>query len=275
VADFDPNQWMPHAEPLAHSGARGASSIETGQTHLRLFQDVILPTGQVELRYWIRWKNFTDKWVAGNVIFPVENIQVNLRDVGTDEILKTVWDASVENAPLFSGGGNYATANYEYRTADLSAYAGQKIRLEFRNDNSQGFLFMDLDDIEIVQVSYPAQLVIMPGDLNYINLKSKGSVPVALLSDANLDATKMDMATITLGDEKDEDTHIAMKNNGTYQASFEDVNGDGLLDLMMHFDMGKLIAHGDLVPETTSLKFNGSTNDKLHVIGQDDVIIMK
>jgi hypothetical protein len=277
VDDFDPNpayHGMPHAEPLAHSGNAGAGSVETGPTHLFISQDVTLPNGQVELRFWIRWKNFAELWIPGNTGSPVQNIQVNIRDVSTDAIKLTVFDAALMKLPFYSGGGNYTTANYEYRTADISAYAGQNVRLEFRNDNDQLWMFMDLDDIEIVQISYPAQLDIMPGNMNEINLKSKGNVPVALLSDENFDATKMDLSTITLGNDIGEDTHIAWKNNGTFQASFEDVNGDGLLDLMMHFDMGKLITHGDLVPETKSLKLNGFTMEKLHVIGQDEVIII-
>jgi len=261
---------MPHSEALAHSGDAGASAVENGSTHHRLYQDVTLPSGQVELRYWIRWKG-QSPWTPNGVD---QNIRVSLRDVATDNLLVSALNAYDLGLPLFSGGGDINTANYEYRTFDVSAFAGQTVRLDFRIDVQNYFLYVDLDDIEIVQLSYPAQLEVKPGDTNELQLKAKGSVPVALLSDENFDATEMVLASITLGDEVGVDTPVNKRANGTYQASFEDVNGDGLLDLVMHFDTQKLVQNGDLISTTTMLKFNGTTTGGLQVIGEDVVVVL-
>ena len=278
VGSADPNATnfviyygsMPHSEPLAHSGDAGASAVQNGSTYHRLSQDVTLPAGVVELSYWIRWKSQA-AWTA---LSGGQNIQVNLKDVGTDALLATLFDASSMGVPLFSGGGDFNTANYEYHSYDISAYAGQTVKLEFKIDVQNYFMYVDLDDVEIIQVSYPAELQVKdPGD-EKINLESKGNIPVTLLSDADFDATEMDLSTITLGNDDGNDTPIIMKNNGTYQASYDDVNGDGLKDLVMHFDTQGMVSNGDLDENTIVLKFNGSTVNGQHVIGSDEVIVM-
>ena len=262
---------MPHSESLAHSGTAGASSVENASTWHRLYQDVTVPAGQSELRFWIRWKNQYGSWTQSN---GGQNILVNLRDPGTDALLSGLFDASVMSLPMFSGGGDFNNAEYEYYSFNVSAFAGQTVRLEFQTLVTYYFLYTDLDDIELVQLTYPAQLDVKPGDGTKIQLKSKGQLPVALLSDDDFDATTIDLSTGTLGDDLGADTPISLKGDGTYQASFEDVNGDGKLDLVMHFDTQALIANGDLSATTVVLKFNGYTSAGLHVIGQDAVVVL-
>lgn len=71
---------------------------------------------------------------------------------------------------------------------------------------------------------------IKPGSFpNSINLGSGGSVPVAILSSPIFDARTVDPSTVTL-----EGANVALKGKGTPMASFKDVNGDGLLDLVVH-----------------------------------------
>lgn len=68
---------------------------------------------------------------------------------------------------------------------------------------------------------------IKPGSFpNSINLKSKGNVPVAVLSDASFDATAIDPGTVVFA-------NISPLPIGE---SLEDVNGDGLLDAVFHFE---------------------------------------
>lgn len=72
---------------------------------------------------------------------------------------------------------------------------------------------------------------IKPGsdDVAPINLKSRGSVPVALLSSAQFDALTVDASSLTFGGTGDERSWQRCGKDGT------DVNGDGLLDLVCHF----------------------------------------
>ena len=68
------------------------------------------------------------------------------------------------------------------------------------------------------------------GSIAPLNPKSKGNVPVALLSSTDFDALKADRASITFGSTGDERSLLRCGKDG------EDVNGDGRLDLICHFD---------------------------------------
>ena len=74
---------------------------------------------------------------------------------------------------------------------------------------------------------------------NILNLKSRGRVPVALYGSPALDTEDMDLDTLALSGVPAEHT------------AFEDVDGDGILDLILHFRTQALVsslesAHGDL-----------------------------
>jgi hypothetical protein len=63
-----------------------------------------------------------------------------------------------------------------------------------------------------------------------LNLKSKGNIPVALLSSAEFDALKVIVESLTFGATGDENSRRSCGKGG------EDVNGDGRLDLVCHFE---------------------------------------
>jgi hypothetical protein len=116
---------------------------------------------------------------------------------------------------------------------------------------------------------------IMPGsDTNPINLTSRGLLPVAVLSTETFNAAWLDPASVTLGNDDGDDTSVAMRRNGTLFASMEDVDGDGLLDLVLHFEVPALVANGDLDSTTTQLVLNGSTVDGIPVRSSDTVQIV-
>lgn len=63
-----------------------------------------------------------------------------------------------------------------------------------------------------------------------INPKSRGGIPVALLSSDEFDALKVDFSSLTFGSTGDEPSLQRCGKGG------EDVNGDGRLDLVCHFE---------------------------------------
>lgn len=90
---------------------------------------------------------------------------------------------------------------------------------------------------------------IKPGETpNSINPKSKGVIPVAILSTDTFDATTVDPFSVEFGPNGANETHE--------KGHIEDINGDGKLDMMLHFktqDTG--IVSGDtacLTGKTTS-----------------------
>ena len=71
---------------------------------------------------------------------------------------------------------------------------------------------------------------IKPGSFpNSINLGSGGTVPVAIFSTSTFDARTVDPTTVTLAG-----AQVALKGKGTLMSSVKDVDGDGLLDLVVH-----------------------------------------
>ena len=111
-------------------------------------------------------------------------------------------------------------------------------------------------DIDIKPGSFP----------NSINLKSKGNVPVAIFSNAGFDATNVNPLTVTLAG-----APVILNNKGLPMASFEDVNSDGLIDLVLHIDTTAL----HLTQNDTQAVLNGRTYDGQAIKGVDSVRIIK
>lgn len=63
-----------------------------------------------------------------------------------------------------------------------------------------------------------------------INPKSRGKIPVAILSSSSFDAMAVDSNTLTFGATGDEDSLSHCNKQG------KDVNGDGILDRLCHFN---------------------------------------
>jgi hypothetical protein len=110
------------------------------------------------------------------------------------------------------------------------------------------------------------QIDIKPGDgTNAINLGSNGNIPVAILSSATFDATKVDPYSITLAG-----ATVQVKGKAsTPMASRQDVNGDGRPDLLVHintqalqlsdgateaFLRGKMVSTGQIVMGSDQIK---------------------
>jgi hypothetical protein len=100
---------------------------------------------------------------------------------------------------------------------------------------------------------------------NSINLGSGGTVPVAILSSASFDATTVNPATVTLAS-----AAVKLKGQGTPMASKEDVNGDGLLDLVIHIETQALqLSAGDTEAVLTGATYSGAL-----ITGKDTIRIV-
>lgn len=108
---------------------------------------------------------------------------------------------------------------------------------------------------------------IKPGSYpNSINLGSAGVVPVAILSSPTFDATQVNPATVSLAGAK-----VKLIGKGDkYACSAQDVNGDGLLDLVCNAVTAQfLIEPGDSVAVLEADTFGGQ-----HVRGEDSIRIV-
>ena len=118
-----------------------------------------------------------------------------------------------------------------------SSYAGFNVREQ--PANSSNFTIMNLDATAwppVLVVTYSTEkavrIDIKPGDdVNSINVRSHGKIPVAVLGEATLDVvTDLDPSLLTFGRTGDEASLAFCNRTPT------DVNGDGFPDLLCHFD---------------------------------------
>lgn len=117
------------------------------------------------------------------------------------------------------------------------------------------------DDFEDVVID------IKPGsDPNSINLGSHGVVPVAILTTDEFDATTVDPDTIELAG-----ASIALRGNGSrLLASYDDVDDDGDVDLMLHVETENL----QFETGATEAILTGKTFDGRDISGKDTIVIV-
>jgi hypothetical protein len=104
---------------------------------------------------------------------------------------------------------------------------------------------------------------IKPGGFpNSINPRSRGVIPVAILGTENFDVADVDVATLRFGPEEAQPRH-----NG----HLEDVNFDGIMDLMLHFRMRDTgIQCGDIEATLTGSLLTGQPiegTDSIGIVG--------
>ena len=115
------------------------------------------------------------------------------------------------------------------------------------------------NNVDIIVDGEPSSLIsidIKPGDNpNSINLKSGGVIPVAILSSLYFDATTVDPVTVILAS-----AMVRLTRRGSPKFSHEDVNGDGLVDLLVHLKTKDLdLKEGDTEAILEGTTFSGVT----------------
>lgn len=124
----------------------------------------------------------------------------------------------------------------------------------------------DLGAYELVPPPIVVSIDIKPGtNENPLSARAGGTVPVAILSSATFDARLVDLSTVRLGT-----ASIATRPDGTYRVTVEDVNGDGRLDLLVHFNSASL----GLAANPTSLTLTATLTNGRTIIGTDVVRVV-
>ncbi len=150
-------------------------------------------------------------------------LRANDDSLTIDEGSLSKYDSMIENFSLPAAG---------FYTVGVTSF-----RRQFRDGGvlTTGSIGNGDYSLVITGVSPPVQQIsidIKPGsgDVAPINPKSKGKVPVALLSSTKFDALSADVTSLTFGATGDEKSLSKCGESG------EDVNGDGRLDLVCHFE---------------------------------------
>lgn len=108
---------------------------------------------------------------------------------------------------------------------------------------------------------------IRPGEFpNNINTRSRGQVPVAILSEIDFSAPDVvDRDSLTFGRSGDENSLVRCDGSGS------DVNGDGWPDLVCRFSVPEM----GFVPDDVQGVLRGRTLDGLAIFGRDSVRIVR
>lgn len=161
------------------------------------------------------------------------------------------WLTHLDSEYWYEGHLFYASMDLELRPLD-------RIELVLNHQPDEWFAAR----IAGITLSGKVSIDIKPGDYpNTINIKSEGNVPVAILSELDFDATTVDPSTVIFAGAS------ALRIGG----GPEDVNGDGLMDIVLHFKTQDL----DLQPGDTEAFLGGKTFDGLEFAGCDSVRIIE
>ncbi len=141
--------------------------------------------------------------------------------------------------------------------------------LKFKGNMNNGDKMFSISEIQAY-----GQLAVIPvnidiklgSDPNSINLGSNGNVPVAILGSPTFDVTTVNPYSISLAG-----AAVNLKGKAqTPQSSYEDVNGDGFMDLIVHVSTKSLVvSEGD-----TEAVLTGMTYDGIPISGKDSVRIV-
>ncbi len=110
------------------------------------------------------------------------------------------------------------------------------------------------------------------GDINPINLKSKGVLSMAIFSTDDFNVSDINVSTLLFGDP------TLLDANGTgvspLRYSFQDVSHDGLLDLSLKFSTRDAVDYGALGPDTIEGLVTGKLFDGTRIEGLDSIRIV-
>jgi hypothetical protein len=134
------------------------------------------------------------------------------------------------------------------------------------------------DDVSIWEFNRTTsvQIDVKPGsDENLVNLGSHGLIPVCVFSDDSFDATAVDPLTCVFAG-----APVAVRGGGRNVMAYpEDIDGDGLLDLMLHFETQALdplqLRDGYAVlTGSTFAVLAESAVEEVEFFGLDEIIVL-
>ena len=148
-----------------------------------------------------------------------------------------------------------------------SPYAGFNVREQPANGSNATVMGLDVTAWRpVLTVTYSTErtvrIDIKPGDdINSINVRSRGRIPVAVLGEATLDVTDIDPTLLTFG-----------RTGGEASLAFcnkmpTDVNGDGFPDLLCHFD----VEGSAFLANDTQGVLTGMTRTGVRIRGSDAI----
>lgn len=186
-------------------------------------------------------------WGGGNDELYLELTGINISDTSS------YWGISLSNLAGWSLG---STHTFTFDLANLPPFGPYPTNIiPFMNADNALDVYVQDDtgvDYMILTVTHGCHvdIDIKPGSYpNSINPKSKGLIPVAILTTRAFDAATVDPQTVRFGP----------KHAVPVRHSLEDVDGDGDIDMILHFRTEETgIAQGDTFATLTGKTYGGT-----------------
>lgn len=116
---------------------------------------------------------------------------------------------------------------------------------------------------ETITVAHLATVDVKPDSLeNPVNPNARGVLPVTILNTGDFDLSNVDAASLGLSA-----TEGGAGAMAAHDGHFEDVDGDGDLDLMVHFENADI----GLIADSTAVYLSGVMTDSVPLVGLDSV----
>jgi hypothetical protein len=209
---------------------------------------------------------------TGETFFEIPN--------GNYYLQKSLTDGSVESPPTQGEeSGNYFIEILDPQAGDYTikvsgensgaTFLGYDRNADVSNKtfeiNGQQQFLLDYspEPGSYIEVTKEIDIDVKPGsNINPINLKSNGVIPVAILTTPNFDAAEVDLSSIKFGTGETRENHS--------EGHYEDVDYDGDEDLVLHF---KAEETGLVIGDTYAC-LTGQTTDGTAIRGCDPVQIV-
>lgn len=207
-------------------------------------------------------------WANTGFGYDLSGARATYSDIGTGNI---DGEGNINADPMFvdSGAGDYHLQDGS-PCIDAGSNSAADLPDTDKDDNPRIVgAAVDMGAYEWQRPSVIAvEIDIKPGSYpNAINLGSYGIIPVAILSSAEFDATTVDPDTVELAG-----SGVAVRGKGNKSmAHGEDVNGDGLVDLVVQVSTENLDP-GSFQDGYAVL--TGKTYDGVPIQGEDEIIIV-
>ena len=210
---FDTNMWIPPCTPCF------PGDLESTSAHLVLSTvDFSLSTSiTIDGKTFFNWGSFSNPPPSSAIFTSSMDFFGGSVEVPfSDEPELTLF------APFTMSGGVGGRNIFQLFAVDLDASGYASLNLKRIGSADQpAYVFQAIT----YEIATRVDIDVKPG----INPRSHGKTPISILSTAVFDAATVDPLTIRVAG-----APINVKKNGTTASSLEDVNGDGLLDLVVH-----------------------------------------
>jgi len=152
-----------------------------------------------------------------------DNGSVRVLDAETSSVVATLYYEDTVGVGGF-GYSDWTWFEYTFETAGTYVFEAR-----VSNYGDSGYdSYIALDGVTLEAGTIEVAVDVKPdSDENKVNLKSGGVIPVAVFGTDDLDVTEIDVSTVAFGPDGAAETH----GKGHY----EDVDGDGITDLVLHF----------------------------------------